>query len=279
MNFSGLNNFQQRSLMSFLGIAFSAFVIFFSHTPGFDYLFVLTLTLVQAAALSEYYTLSANKGFSPLRKLPIIASCAFFFLHYLLGSMPIALPFLLLLMAFAFVGYFSKHEGSIANLAVTIFGIAYITIPLSFLLDVNYLGSRSWFVYLLVTTKMTDTVAYFSGKLLGSHLLTPTLSPKKTIEGAIGGLVGSTAASFGFYALFQALGYSEALGFGLVESLVLGATIGLVSQIGDLAESMLKRDAQVKDSSTLPGFGGMLDVVDSLIFTTPLLYFWLSVRS
>lgn len=279
MNLSGLNNFQQRSLMSVLGIALSAVVILFSHTSPFDYLFVLTLALVQAAALLEYYTLSENKGFQPLRKLPAIASIAYFFLHYALDLQQIALPFLLIFMALAFMAHFSKHEGTIANLAVTVFGVAYITIPLSFLLDVNFSGSSAWFVYLLVTTKMTDTAAYCAGKLCGNHLLAPTLSPKKTIEGAIGGLLGSIGASFAFYALFTAAGYPDTLALSLTESLLLGLAIGLISQIGDLAESLIKRDAQVKDSSTLPGFGGMLDVVDSLIFTTPLLYFWLGARS
>lgn len=279
MNLSSLNNFQQRSLMSVLGIAFSAVVILFSHTSPFDYLFVLTLALVQAAALSEYYTLSENKGFQPLRKLPIVASIAFFFLHYMLDLQQIALPFLLIFTALAFVAHFSEHKGTIANLAVTVFGVAYITIPLSFLLDINFSGSSAWFVFLLVTTKMTDTAAYSAGKLCGSHLLAPTLSPKKTIEGAIGGLLGSVGASFGFYALFNAAGYPETLGLSCSEALILGACIGLISQIGDLAESLIKRDAEVKDSSTLPGFGGMLDVVDSLIFTTPLLYFWLRLRS
>ncbi len=279
MNFSGLNNFQQRSLMSVMGIVFSAIVIYFSHTPPFDYLFVLTLALVQASALSEYYTLSANKGFHPLRKLPIIASIAYFFIHYAVGSESIAVPFLFIFMSLAFMAHFTKHERSIVNLAVTVFGVAYITIPLGFLLDINFSGSAAWFVYLLITTKMTDTAAYIAGKLSGRHLLAPTLSPKKTIEGAIGGLLGSTLASLGFFIYFQATGSVDALNLTLTEALLLGASIGIVSQIGDLAESLLKRDAQVKDSSTLPGFGGMLDVVDSLIFTTPLLYFWLRMRS
>lgn len=270
MNFSSLNNFQQRTLMSFLGIVFSAIVIYFSHTPPFDYLFVLTLALIQAAALSEYYTLSANKGSRPLRKLPIVASIAYFFLHFSYGSDQIVVPFLFIFMALAFMAHFTKHEGSILNLAATVFGIAYITLPLSFLLDVNFSGSATWFVYLLLTTKMTDTAAYIAGKLSGKHLLAPTLSPKKTIEGALGGLLGSTAASLCFL---------NVLDLSLIEALVLGASIGIVAQVGDLAESLLKRDAQVKDSSTLPGFGGMLDVVDSLIFTTPLLYFWLRTRS
>ena len=278
MNISRLNNFQQRSLMSFIGIAYSSFVIYFSHTSPLDYLFVLTIALSQGAALYEYYTLSTNKGFQPLIKLPVIASIVYYFIYYALGLQSLALPFLFLFMAASFVAHFARYENSIGNLAVTAFGIAYITLPLSLLLDVNFLGSSAWFVYLLVTTKMADTTAYIAGKLSGKHLLAPKLSPKKTVEGAIGGLLGSVATSVAFFAYFQTRDDFSSLDITLIEGLTLGIIIGVISQIGDLAESLIKRDAQVKDSSKLPGFGGMLDVVDSLIFTTPLLYLWLRSR-
>lgn len=256
--------------MSCLAIACSAVLIIFSHTPPFQYLFVLVLALIQAAALNEFYALSENKGFKPVKKLAIAASIAYFFLHYASGSDHIIVPFLLLTMGCAFIAHFAKHKDSIPNLAITLFGLLYITIPLSFLVDINFLGSSIWFVYLLITTKMTDTAAYCTGKLFGSHLLAPTLSPKKTVEGAIGGLFGTCIASVAFAYYFP-----NTIGISLIEALLLGVLISIVAQVGDLAESLLKRDAEVKDSSTLPGFGGMLDVVDSLIFTTPLLYFWL----
>lgn len=272
MNISGLNNFQQRLALSVLGICFSAVVIYFSHTPPLQYLFIATIATAQAMALSEYYALSKRKGFNPLIKLPIAASVAYIFLHYSFGPELIVVPFLLLIMAASFVATFTAYKQSIANLAITLFGLIYITIPLGFLLDINFQGSIAWLVYLLFTTKMTDTSAYIAGKTRGRHLLAPKLSPKKTIEGAVAGLLGSMLAS----AIF-AWCFFDWLKMGSFEAIILGALIGLISQIGDLAESLLKRDAEVKDSSTLPGFGGMLDVVDSLIFTTPLLYFWLKV--
>jgi len=101
------------------------------------------------------------------------------------------------------------------------------------------------------------------------------LSPKKTREGAIAGLLGATATSMLFSVIWNKCDIAAGADFSLLEAGILGLVIGLISQVGDLAESLLKRDAQVKDSNSLPGFGGMLDVVDSLIFTTPLLYFWL----
>lgn len=262
--------------MGFLGIIFAAIVILFSHTPPFEYLFVLAIALGQAAALSEYYQLSEAKAIAPLKKFPILFSILYIFLHYSIGTNELLLPALFSFMAIAFMAYFSNHEQAIRNLSTTLFGILYITLPLSLLLDINFLASSSWLVYLLVVTKMTDTSAYFAGKLLGSHRLAPTLSPKKTIEGAIGGLVGSVVASVLFFIYFHAQGSFQVSWY---EAILLGALISIVAQIGDLAESLLKRDAEVKDSSTLPGFGGMLDVVDSLLFTTPLLYFWLKAKT
>jgi phosphatidate cytidylyltransferase len=268
MNVSKLSNFQQRFFMSFLGIVILTAVIFLSQIPPLHYLFVIALALLQARALSEYYTLSIAKGFSPLVKMPIIASILYIFLHAAIGP-HCTLPFLFVFLALSFIMLFAKHQQAIANVAITAFGLIYITLPLSYLVDIISIGTPVWLIYLLVTTKMTDTFGYVGGKLTGRHLLAPKLSPKKTIEGAIAGLLGSILASIAF---------TLVLNITLNEALLLGTLIGVISQIGDLAESLLKRDAKVKDSSTLPGFGGMLDVFDSLIFTTPVLYFWLKTQ-
>ncbi len=252
--------------MSSFGILFVAFIIFVSHIPPLQYLFVATIALLQAKALQEYYQLAKHKGLQPLVISPVLSSILYIVAHYFFGVDQIVVPFLFLFMALAILRLFSKQENAIANAAVTVFGIVYVTIPLSFLIDINFVHGSIWLVYLLITTKIADMAAYFAGKLLGSHPLAPTLSPKKTIEGAVAGLLGSIIASICFTSVVD-LSFEEAF--------ILGALIGVISQVGDLAESLFKRDAQVKDSSTLPGFGGMLDLVDSLIFTTPILYFWL----
>ncbi len=279
MNISGLNNFQQRSLMSFLGIALLAGAIAISHTQPFEYLFVLFMALSQGAALYEYYSLSTRKGYLPLKVFPVIASIVYFFLHYVYGSDATVVPFLLLTTAFTFIGFFKNHENSIANIAITIFGVVYITIPFSFFIDINFLAGSSWLAYLVITTKMTDTAAYITGKLFGSRLLAPTLSPKKTIEGALAGLAGSTLSSLAFFIYFKSAESFDAFNLTWLEAIILGLAIGVISQIGDLAESLFKRDAQVKDSSKLPGFGGLLDIIDSVLFTSPLLYFWLKSKA
>jgi phosphatidate cytidylyltransferase len=268
-----LSNFQQRFLMSLLGIIILIIVLASSHTWPFQFLFIATLAYVQAVALMEYYALAKTKGLHPNRTLGAIFSVLYIFAHYF--SRELFLP-VFLFLALSFLFHFFTHKQAIANLAATFFGFCYITLPLSLTIDINFLpyGTSScfWIVYLLVTTKMTDTAAYFSGKLFGKHLLTPLLSPKKTKEGALGGILGAVASSVLFYIFSPVM---QQLVSSAVGAVILGCVLGVIAEIGDLAESLLKRDANVKDSSELPGFGGMLDVVDSLLFTAPLLYFWL----
>lgn len=269
--------------MSFLGIALLALLIFLSHIAPFQYLFVAALATAQAAALWEYYVLSENKGFEPLKKLGTAFGIVYIFLHFAYSNTSLVAPFLFTMLAVSFCAHFPSHNRSIGNLAVTLFGLIYITLALGFLLDINFIKiatgeTCAWIIYLLVTTKITDTAAYCAGKLWGNHLLAPVLSPKKTKEGAIAGLAGALISSLLFFAVWHHFDVAIARDFSWMEAGLLGLSIGIISQVGDLAESLLKRDAQVKDSSSLPGFGGMLDVVDSLIFTTPLLYFWLKIK-
>lgn len=270
-----LNNFQQRFLFGFLGIVLIAALIFFSHTPPLHYLFIAAVACVQAIALWEYYQLAKEKEILPNALLGVIFSLLYIPLHYFQG------PVLLLLFVFmvtAFITYLKAHVNAIANMAVTIFGLIYITIPLSFLIDLNFPPSNSsiWIIYLIAVTKITDTCAYFAGKGYGKHLLAPVLSPKKTWEGAIAGLIGASLTSVLFFLIAAKFGFKE---LSLIQGLLLGLLMGLFAQAGDLAESLLKRDANVKDSNKLPGFGGFLDIVDSLIFTTPLLFFWLKIQN
>ena len=277
-----LNNFQQRFLMSLLGIALLTLIIFFSHTPPCTYVFVGFVGLVQALSLWEYYNLASKKMLKPQKGIGLFFSLAYLFLYYL--HLECGLQFgALAIVLYSFVGvsflfHLTNHTNAVGDLATTLFGFIYITIPLSFLLPLNGATSSVWIVYLLICTKITDTAAYIAGKTLGNHRLAPTLSPKKTIEGALAGLFGASVASTLFFVLATGFGYQQFASFSWQEMAFLGLCIGVIAQIGDLAESLLKRDANVKDSNTLPGFGGMLDIVDSLLFTAPLLFVWLNTK-
>ncbi|ABO50490.1 phosphatidate cytidylyltransferase [Desulforamulus reducens MI-1] len=127
-----------------------------------------------------------------------------------------------------------------------------------------------WLLLLLAATWISDTFAYFVGRSLGRHKLAPVLSPKKTVEGAIGGVLGSalTAYIFGIY--------QQGGSVGIV--VVLGVLIGIAALLGDLVESALKRQAGIKDSGQIiPGHGGFMDRFDSLLFTAPLVYYVVSL--
>jgi phosphatidate cytidylyltransferase len=120
--------------------------------------------------------------------------------------------------------------------------------------------------------KVCDIGAYFTGRFLGRHKMAPVLSPKKTWEGAAGGLLAAIAISV---ALDRVTAVSPLHGDLLLE-MGFGLSMGIVSMLGDLAESMIKRDCGHKDASqAVPGFGGILDVVDSVIFPAPLAYLWM----
>ena len=166
------------------------------------------------------------------------------------------------------------------RLALTAFTFLYLAVLSSFFVQLRWLPdgrSTAALALAVFVPKGNDIGAYFTGKFLtgrvfGRHHMTPLLSPKKTWQGATGGMLASVAVAVGVQAGWPVIpgGWAGAVGFGL--------TVGLAGIIGDLAESLIKRDLQTKDAShTVPGFGGVLDVVDSLLFAAPVAYLWFTV--
>jgi phosphatidate cytidylyltransferase len=124
--------------------------------------------------------------------------------------------------------------------------------------------------YLLLVTKSGDIAAYFAGTAFGKHYLIPRISPKKSVEGTAAGIVTSFIMAIALKGLLPQV--------HIAHIIIIGAILSTISQIGDLSESLIKRDCKVKDSSSLfPGLGGMLDLIDSLLFTTPIFYFYLKL--
>jgi phosphatidate cytidylyltransferase len=176
---------------------------------------------------------------------------------------------------------FEKPGQTMATIAGTVLSIAYVGLLGSFLIQTRWLGGpREGLVAVLAlvaTAKGADTGAFTIGRLAGRHKLWPRLSPNKTIEGACGGMVLGVLAAVGVLeGARQVLGTPQVsigtqIGYGLL--------VGAAAQLGDLMESMIKRDCESKDASeTLPGFGGLLDVMDSLLFAAPFAYvYWLVV--
>lgn len=246
------------------------FVDYFAIHPLLQYLFLAVTTLVSTLSLWEFYQLTIAAGYRPQIGIGIFGTPLFFLSLFFQNLYPIAPPLTLFILLVALFILQMRSSSILSALTATLSGFGYVTLPLSsILLMVSLTEGRLWLFYLIAVTKSTDIGGYIVGKMVGKRLLAPTISPKKTVEGAIGGLLFSTVAS---------VATAQLLSIGAFEALLLGLFLSLLAQISDLSESMIKREAKVKDSNQLPGFGGMLDIVDSLLFTAPALYFYLQTK-
>jgi phosphatidate cytidylyltransferase len=171
-------------------------------------------------------------------------------------------------LLFAFGADGRHHEGITVSMGVTLLGIVWIGIPLAhavLLRDLPHHGA-ALLVDVLVGTFATDTGAYATGRTFGSHKIAPSLSPNKTLEGLIGGFVIGTMA-FWFAGLYQDW-------LSGVDALIIGAAVAAIAPVGDLFESLLKRDLGKKDTGTLFGpHGGILDRLDAVLFTVVVAYY------
>jgi phosphatidate cytidylyltransferase len=201
---------------------------------------------------------------------------------------PLALPLVAVVIsvALAFLAEMLRYRepgGSVVRVALAVLCVVYVGLMTTFLVALRLYHDNGWgmtaVVSLLFVTKMSDTGAYAFGRTFGRHKLTPILSPKKTVEGFIGGLVTAAVCSYlYFHVMLAPLVGPGAQPPTLWACLAYGTVVGLAGVLGDLSESLLKRDAGRKDSSRwMPGLGGILDILDSLLLAAPAGYFcWAS---
>lgn len=275
-----MSNFLQRLIFGGVLSAIFLSLIYFSNEPHLQPLFVLFVGAGIIGALWEYYDISKRNGSEPVGSIGIIGSMCYLYIVYLTNGQPSLedwpLITLCLILFCAFLSYFFAGLSPFSNLAVTMFGVVYLTIPLCSIITIDLNYGRYWVLYLLLVTKLTDVGAYLIGKQWGRHQLAPVISPKKTWEGAVGGFLVGSLASYVLHKVSVGM-FNTPLFESSLQSIWFGGAMSIVAQIGDLSESLLKRDSGVKDSNRLPGFGGLLDMVDSLVFTAPLLYFFLKL--
>lgn len=237
--------------------------------------FAVTIGAVAAIALREFYTLTLPAQRRNAQWLAIVSGVLILLVA---GSQPTWLvP--MLTMSFVVVGsYFLWNyqdlQTVISQLAVVVMGWLYIPLLMSpMVLLHGMVDGRRWVLLVLIMTMVCDSCAYFVGSAVGRHRLYAAISPKKSIEGACGGLGGAVVV-----ALTAPLWLLPQTGW--LDCLCIGVLAGVFGQVGDLFESMLKRAAEVKDSGTLfPGHGGMLDRLDSLLFSFPVVYVYHYLRS
>ncbi len=239
------------------------------------------VAVLAAVSINEFYNLMKKKGFNPYYTLGNVFSLAIIiFVHNTIKHPswePASAAILTAAVLCCFcAGIFIKRSAqATANISITLLGILYIGWLFSYLVLLRALTPNGEFLFLLMFAVWTaDTLAYFAGKFFGRRQLSPYISPKKTIEGAVAGFFGAVIAAVAFGMIYEQTFYPG----HILHYLIIGGFVGIAGQLSDLSESLIKRDAGAKDSSNIvPGHGGVLDRMDSFIFTGPLLYYYITV--
>ena len=238
-----------------------------------DWLCNLVIMFFIVGGLYEYFAMLEKKGISIYKYFGIgigtIIPLSIIFRFEPTKSWE--LLFIVLALISLILMQFKRRDSSgvIVDISTTLFGILYVSWFFGFVIKIRYLpGGLGFLASLLLITKLGDIGAYLVGSRWGKKLLLPRISPKKTVVGSLGGL--------GFSVL-GGLACKPLLPFDYGQLLIISLSLGVLGQLGDLSESLLKRDCQVKDSGNIfPGMGGVLDEIDSLLFTAPVFYFILA---
>lgn len=268
----------KRVITGILGGAFLLGVIFYGGIP-----FTLVIGILIWLGIQEYTSLLKHQGMRPQTPVMLFISLVLAVFIYCMNNCPNLFPgnplqhservlAIALLAAFAII--FSNElirgtpEEGLVNVAVNLFGTVYIGFMFAYMLLLRFIPGEDGLIYLLFTVLVTwfnDTSAYFIGTKFGKHKLSPRISPKKSVEGSLAGLLGGIVAAVGLGIVY----HKPLLIMGSM-----GVVVVLAGQFGDLIESIIKRNAGVKDSGNfLPGHGGVLDRFDSLLMAAPVVYY------
>jgi phosphatidate cytidylyltransferase len=228
-----------------------------------DWIFALVVGLFSALSVEEFFSLAEKQGIGRPGRwfLVLAAGVSVSFLGGFGWVLSVVVVTGMLLMTAAI--FAGSLQSALGRVGMGLGSIVYCPLPLGYLVIIP----RERILLLLAIVWFGDTAAYYGGRTLGRHLLAPKVSPKKTVEGAVAGLIGSIVAG--------AIGGTYLLHESLPTVVWISFVTAIAGQLGDLAESILKRSAGVKDSSSImPGHGGILDRLDSLFFATPMFYWF-----
>lgn len=260
------STFLNRLPVTILGIPLVMYLVYLGG-PSFAIFICLTTIL----GLFEFYELKKSRGIRPLKWLGLIVIVPLCVFYYQYPQTEIRIISLLLIFLILVIGseLFRNIPNPLENISVTISGVMYIGLFLGSMIAIrnwDTLHSARFTMAMIITVWICDSAAYIFGKGFGNKKLLERVSPNKTIAGGFGGLFGAAACVlllnyYGFYGLE----------LSLKDIIILALITGVFGQLGDFAESLLKRDAGVKDSGRiLLGHGGVFDRFDSLLFTSPL---------
>jgi phosphatidate cytidylyltransferase len=242
------------------------------------WVFAIVVAAILARAVWEYATLFRAGGTQPTRFVMLGSVLALFFARYFVGFEfdSWLLPLLVgVTLVFHLMQFETGRDHAGSDFAASISGIFYVGLFGSYLLLVRLLPNGEWwFMLVLFAVMLADTSAYFVGNAFGKHRLALRLSPKKSWEGYIGGIILTTIGMPLFLLLFQRFGLPDAPAFSIANIALLGLVIGVLPTLGDLGISMIKREMHQKDTSDiLPGHGGVLDRIDSWLWAMPIGYY------
>jgi len=264
----GRDVIKQRILTALVALPILILCVFYASLG----LFAGVLFVLCALALQEFYRMALPGSRRLEASLSIVAGVACCVGLVYAQSPPavlvsLVLPFIL--VAVVYLVRVQVMQTVSRDLSMSLLGILYIPVLLSHAVLLRMLpDGRHWVFLVLFIVMASDTLAYFVGMKCGRHRLYEAVSPKKSIEGSVGGLVGGVLGA----TIFKALFFHDLSGLDVI---LLGTAVGVFSQVGDLVESLMKRSFGVKDSGVLiPGHGGVLDRLDSLLFAFPLTYYY-----
>lgn len=255
-----------RILTAVCGLPMVIIWLLFSNT----YFIAAGVALISVAGVFELYRAAGmwqNKKSICLTGIVAAAVIPFSFLLAPVLCQALSVLFVLLLF---FLMFFRHKDITLSDISITIFGVVYVAYLLSFMVSIHRLDSGSIYIWLVPAAAFSaDTFAYTAGRLFGKRKLCPEISPKKTVAGAVGGVLGCVAVLI----IFAFVG-----GFSIPHFAVMGAVCAVVCEFGDMFASIIKRQYGVKDyGNILPGHGGVLDRLDSIIVAAPVIYLVLTI--
>lgn len=269
-----LSNLTSRVLVAIIGIPLIVAICLFGKIP-----FLIFILLIGILAFHEYSSMLKHKN-AFANKLVGFLVVPIIIINQYVHFIDNNLLFVLTILALLFLELFRNRASAINNVGSTLLGILYIGLFSGSIINLREFYSESVFTYsfggylilsILVSIWLCDSAAYFIGSAYGLHKLMPRVSPKKSWEGAVAGFIFAVIGII--VAKYIVLDF-----LSLFDAIIIGIIVGVFGQIGDLVESLIKRDANVKDSSSIiPGHGGILDRFDSLLFAAPVVFVYLTL--
>jgi phosphatidate cytidylyltransferase len=288
---SKLKTFLRRLLSTVILWTIILTALFCGNQAIADYSFLVVMVFLVISGLAEFYGIAAKRDLVCFSywgifggALLIIGTFLELTGHIGMQGSPARVndfetSFLILfVLGLCLRQFFSRsNTAGIVAISVTLFGLMYVAWLLNFIQKINFFhglenNGKFYVLYFILVTKFSDSGAYAVGSLIGKHKMIPRISPGKTWEGFGGAIAVSTGASVLFAYIFR----DKLLGMTWVHAVILGVILSVCAVVGDLIESLFKREAGVKDSgSFFPGIGGILDLLDSLLFNAPIMYLYL----